>query len=75
MGFVMMRQMTKDAILMVGIAVAHVLLKVIAQNVYVSSLMLMNTILPIHWLEMGTAMMRPTILIATLMVETVVDLA
>ena len=48
MGFVMMRQMTKDAILMAGIAVAHVLLKVIAQNVYVSSLMLMNKILQIH---------------------------
>ena len=48
MGFVMMRQMTKDAILMVGIAVAHVLLKVIAQNVYVSKLMLTNKILQIH---------------------------
>ena len=32
----------------------------------------MNTMLQIHWLEMGIAMMRPTILIAALMAVTVV---
>ena len=48
MGSVMMKQITKSATLMVGIAVAHVILKVIAQNVFVSNLMLTNKILQIH---------------------------
>jgi hypothetical protein len=51
MDFVMMRQITKDATLMAGTVVDHVLLKVIAHNVHVSSLMLwmlMNKILQIH---------------------------
>ena len=48
MGFVMIKQITKDVTLMVGIVVDHVLLKVTVQNVHVSNLMLMNLTLQTH---------------------------
>ena len=68
---VKMKQTNKDVIMMEVIAVDQMLIPTTVQNV--SAMKILIVLLRLTWLEMASAMMKPTMRDAFLMLETVVD--
>ena len=75
MVYAMMKLIMKAACLMAGIVVDHALSQNTVRNVHAMTGNTLNLTWQTHCLEMDTATMRLTILNATLMAVTVVDLA
>ena len=68
---VKMKQTNKDVIMMEVIAVDQMLIPTTVQNV--SAMKILIVLLRLTWLEMASAMMKPTMRDAFLMLETVAD--